>query len=171
MLMSASKEEGRLIGAVMVEIDLVGQPWAAAFYCLVSSPHPLVAVQPKSCCCSEKWDCHTAGNGKWVGGALDKASIWTHTHTQPPTVKFLMKTIIKLHVAHVPMHVFTNLLHRPFVCVYEAVFTETPATHTISSWMHAWDGSPHLPATPAQLMRPSIGWNASRAMGNFCTSI
>ena len=93
--MSASKEEGRLIGAVMVEIDLVGQPWAAAFYCLVSSPHPLVAVQPKSCCCSEKWDCHTAGNGKWVGGALDKASgnwvgLWTrlvyeHTHTHTTT--------------------------------------------------------------------------------------
>ena len=51
MLMSASKEEGRLIGAVIVEVDLVGQPWAAAFYCLVSSPthllqysHSLAAV-------------------------------------------------------------------------------------------------------------------------------
>ena len=35
----------------------------------------------------------------------------------------------------------------------------------------AWDGSPHLPVTPAQLMRPGIGWNASCAMGDFTQNL
>ena len=31
----------------------------------------------------------------------------------------------------------------------------------------AWDSSPHLPVTPAQLMRPGIGRNMSCAVGDF----
>ena len=31
----------------------------------------------------------------------------------------------------------------------------------------AWDSSLHLPVTPAQLMRPGIGWNTSCALGDF----
>ena len=36
---------------------------------------------------------------------------------------------------------------------------------------YAWDSSPHLLVTPAQLMRPGISWNISCAVGDFARPI
>ena len=38
-------------------------------------------------------------------------------------------------------------------------------------YSYAWYGSPHLPVTPAQLMRPGIGQNTSCAVGDFALKL
>ena len=83
--MSTSEEEGRLIGAVIVEINLVGQPWAAAFYSLVSSPTHLLQYSQSLAAVVRSgigilramgtgWGCHTAGNGELGGAATLRAT-------------------------------------------------------------------------------------------------